>query len=206
MKKARIPTLCVFLLAVALTAQAADISPDPSFSVSVPDGWETLQGSVRQAPESVRAAIDCADEDPGEIKVHGWALAEDGGFHGAYCISYQRRGMGRLRDILNDPSPDKVKEAGDRLIDSFASKLNDEYGRKRNMTVSDLSADLLRADGDVIMVMDGMVTGSGIQYMRGTVVYLHDDSLLNISSIYDRRAPETVKRALDAIPVSLRWQ
>ena len=205
MKTACIPTLCVFLLAAALAAEAADIRPDPSFSLTVPDGWETLQGSVRQAPESVKAAIGCADEDPGEIKVLGWELAEDGRFHGAYCISYQRRGMGRLRDILNDPNPDKAKEAGDKLIDSFASKLNDEYSRKRNMTVSDLSADLIKADGDVIMVMDGLVTGSGVQYMRGTVVYLHDDALLNISSIYDKRAPETVRRALDAIPVSLRW-
>lgn len=206
MKRSIILLFIATALAAALPAAAAETSPDPSFVINTPeDGWESTS-APHQAPDDVKRILDCANEDPGEVKFMGWRLAADGRFQGAYCLSYQRRGMGRLRDILRDSNPEKAKQAGDKFIDTFASKLNDEYSRKRNMILSDLSADLMKADNDVIMIMDGMATGGGIEYMRGIVVFLHNDSLLNISSIYDKRAPETVKRALDAIPVSLRWR
>lgn len=205
MKSIFLLLLLAGVTAFAPSAFAAQISPDPSFTLNVPDDWEGT-GAVHEVPQVVKNVIDCANEDPGEIKYAGWRVAADGRFMGAYCISYQKRGMGRLREILQSGDSEKAKQAADKFLDTFASKLNDEYSRKRNMTVNDLSADLMKADNDVIMVMDGMMTGGGVQYLRGIVVYLHNDGLLNISSIHDKRAPDTVRRGLDGIPVSLRWQ
>lgn len=207
MKNILLPLLCSLFLGLALPAHAAQVRPHPAFSLNVPDGWESSgTGGVHQAPQSVRDVLDCANEDPGEIKLMGWKLLEDGRFEGAYCISYQRRGMGRLREILRNAVGDEAKKAADKFIDSFASKLNDEYGRKRKMTISDLSADLMKADNDLIMVMDGKVSGGGRQFLRGLVVFLHGDGLLNVSTIHDVRAQSQVKQALDAIPVSVSWQ
>lgn len=186
---------------------AAEVSPHYAFSISVPDGWQSLaSGNVLQAPQEVKALIDCAGEDPGETKLLGWKLSAGGAFEGAYCISYQSRGMGRLRELLRMGKGDEGQKAADKFLDSFASKLTEEYTRKRSMTLADLSGDLMRADTDVIMVMDGKVSGNSRQYLRGIVVYLHHDGLLNISSIYDTGASAGTKKALDDIPVSLKWQ
>lgn len=202
-----LPVLVALLFLVLTPAHAAEVSPDSSFLITVPDGWESLgTGSVSQAPQAVVKAIDCANEDPGDVKLLGWKLSSGGEFEAAYCISYQRRGMGKLRQIIKSSSGADRKKASDKFIDTFASKLNEEYSIKRKMTLSDLSADLMTADNDVVLVMDGKLKGQGRELLRSLVVYLHDDGLLNISFIYDVNAPLHVSRALDVLPISVKWQ
>ena len=188
-------------------ALAAEANIDPSFSIDVPSGWETLDtGLMSLAPKAVTSMIDCAREDPSNAKQLGYKLAEDGTFLAAYCISFQRSGMGKLRNILKSSTGENRQKASDKFIDTFASKLHEEYGVKRKMAISGLSADLMDADKDVIMVMDGKVKAGESDFMRSLLIFLHNDSLLNIGFIHAAGAPSTLVEQLDAIPVSLKWK
>lgn len=185
---------------------AAEANLDASFNIQTPAGWETMDRDVMgSAPSKVTDMLDCAREDPSNAKLLGWKLADDGKLMGAFCISFQKSGMGKLRNILKTATGDNRQKASDKFIDTFASKLHEEYGVKRSMAISGLSADLMDADNDVIMVMDGKVKSSDREYMRSLLIFLHDDSLLNISFIYGADVPGSIVEQLDAIPASLKW-
>lgn len=187
-------------------AFAAETNLDSSFSLQTPGSWETMSRDVMgTAPKKVTDMLDCLQEDPSNAKLLGWKLADDGKFMGAFCISFQQTGMGKLRNILKTASGDNRQKASDKFIDTFASKLHEEYGLKRNMSISGLSADLMDADNDVIMVMDGKIKSSDRDYMRSLLIFLHNDSLLNISFIHGVDVPASIIDQLDAIPVSLKW-
>lgn len=185
---------------------AAEANLDSSFSLQVPAGWETMSSDVMgTAPKQITDMLDCAREDPSSAKLLGWKLGNEGRFEGAFCISFQRSGMGKLRNILKTSTGNNRQQASDKFIDTFASKLHEEYGVKRNMAISGLSADLMDADNDVIMVMDGKIKSPDREYMRSLLIFLHNDSLLNISFIHGTDVPASIVEQLDAIPVSLKW-
>ncbi len=196
----------LFLLCISPSlAWGGEVKLGDSCTLAVPD-WKMLNhADMNLAPEAVKKVIDCANEDPGEEKLLGWILGEGETFQAAFCLSLQKKGMGKLRSLIKSSQGPRRKQLSDNFIDTFASKLNEEYKTKRGMALLELSGDLMDADNDLILVMDGKLKDTNRQLIRGLVVFLHKDSLLNVSVIYDAAAPEEVVRRLDAIPISLSW-
>lgn len=194
-----------FLLLPAGFAGAEMLQPDSGISVTVPDGWERAASGFASANAEVARIFDCTSEDPGQIKTLGWKAESDGKVTAAFCISYQKSGIGKMRSLLKS-SKDKEREAvAAKFLDSFAGKLKSEYA-KRKMKVADLSADLLEVGDGFVVVMDGKIADGATTRLNSSTVYLQGDALLRISFVYTTSTPASVVEQLDAIPLSVDWK
>ena len=196
--------VCCTLLAASFV-RAEMLRPDSGVSVTVPDGWERAGGGFASANAEVTRIFDCTAEDPGQIKTLGWKTESDGKVTAAFCISYQKSGIGKVRSLLKN-SKDKEREAvAAKFLDSFAGKLKSEYA-KRKMKVADLSADLLEVGEGFVVVMDGKIVDGATTLLNSSTVYLQGDALLRVSFVYNESTPASVVEQLDAIPLSVNWK
>lgn len=197
-------TMCLLLFSGSF-ARAETVSPDTNVTVAIPDGWETVTSNFTSANADVARIFDCTAEDPRQLKVLGWKAESDGKVSVAFCISYQKSGIGKMRSLLKN-SKDKEREAiAAKFLDSFAGKLKSEY-EKRNMKVVDLSADLLEAGNGFVVVMDGKIADGATTRFNSSTVYLQGDALLRISFVYTESTPPSVVDQLDAIALSVNWK
>ena len=186
-------------------ARAETLHPDSGVSVTVPDGWERAGSGFASANAEVTRIFDCMAEDPGQIKTVGWKAGGDGKVTAAFCISYQKSGISKVRSLLKN-SKDKEREAvAAKFLDSFAGKLKSEYA-KRKMKVADLSADLLEVGDGFVVVMDGKIVDGATTLLNSSTVYLQGDALLRVSFVYNESTPASVVEQLDAIPLSVNWK
>lgn len=196
--------LFAFFLA-AVPARAATVEPHPSFTMETPDGWDYLiRDFDNLAHPTVAHVLDCVNDDPAELKRVGWKR-EDGKILGAYCVSFRDSGM-RPAGVMLKYSSGKDRE---RIIQSFsdtyASEIYSGYaGRK--VQVREMSADLLEAGEDFILLMDCAISAQTGEYIRSATIILHDDSLLKIGTVRPVGAPESMIEILEAMPLSVKWK
>ena len=195
-----------FWLFVPLCAGAATVMPDVSVRVTVPDDWEKVDSNFSGANAEVSRIFDCTSESSSQVKTLGWKSGSDGQVTAAFCISYQRSGIGKMRNLLRSSKGPEREAIATKFLDSFAGKLKSEYAVKRKMPLSDLSADLMEAGSDFVVVMDGKITDGGGRLFNSSTIYLHGDSLLRISFVYKNSTPSFVVDQLDAIPLSVEWK
>ncbi len=212
------------VLVCALSAPVAygeSIRPDYDFTITVPDGWESLQRNFSERMDSrVARVFDCVDEDPARLKQAGWKLAEgqDAGLDatqdagsdtgkvlGAYCISYRKEGMRPAAVLLHYSRGEQHETLVKKFIDTYAGEIEGGY-QKREMPLRDMSADLFEAGADLILIIDGRVSDESGSYIRSATIILHDDSLINIGTVYAEDAPAKVKEELEAMPLSVVWK
>lgn len=196
----------LLLMVFASHCQGAAIMPDSSVTLRVPDGWDSVHRDFSGlTPPSVAGALDCVDANPSELTLVGWKLDESGVVEGAYCVSFRKNGMGRALNILKTSQGKEKEEAAAKFTDTFAGVIMAGYS-KRKMKVVDMSADLINAGKDVVMVLDGKIRDTSGEYIRSATVYLHNDSMLSINSVYKTTSPVKIADQLDAIPVSVEWR
>ena len=202
-----------FVLAVVFTlslltgfAGAAVVMPDGKVSVTVPDEWEKANSRYASANAEVTRIFDCANEDPARIKAFGWKTGSDGKVAAAFCVTYYSSGMGKMRTLLG-ASQGKEREAlAAKFLDTFAGKVKLEYQGKRQMPVNGLSADLLEAGENFVVVMDGQVHDGARVLFRSSTAYMHGDALLSVNWVHDASAPQSLVQQLDAIALSVEWK
>lgn len=187
-------------------AEAATLMPDASVKVAVPDDWEKVDGNFSGANAEVSRIFDCTSESPSQLKTLGWKSGSDGQITAAFCISYQLSGIGKMRNLLKSSQGKEREAIAAKFLDSFASKLKSEYTVKRKMALSDLSAALMEAGNDFVVIVDGKITDGGRRLFNSSTVYLHGDSLLRISFVYRDSTPPSIVDQLDAIPLSVEWR
>lgn len=193
------------VLAFSPHAVAGTIEPDPDFRMSAPDGWEHLIRDFSNLTHpTVAHVLDCVDENPALLKQVGWKM--DGKkVLGAYCISYRKSGMRQAAVLLRYSKGKEHDDLAKKFIDTYAGEIAGGYQR-RDIRLSGMSADLLEAGQDLIMILDSRIDGSTGQYMRSATIVLHDDALLNVGTVYALDAPQAVKDELDALPLSVVWR
>ncbi len=197
--------LCCLMLPGSFAA-AEVLTPDAGVSLTVPDDWEKVTSGFTSANPEVSRIFDCATEDPGRLQTLGWKSEGDGKVTAAFCVSYQKSGMDKVRGLLKNSSGKEREAIAAKFLDSFAGKLKAEYTVKRKMAVKDLSADLLEAGDGFVVVMDGKIVDGPVTRINSSTIFLHDDSLLRISFVYSESAPASLVERLDAIPLSVEWK
>lgn len=187
------------------SACAASISPDPDFTMTTPDGWDILLRDFSNLTHpSVSHVLDCVDDDPSQLKQIGWKL-QDNKVLGAYCITYRKSGMRQAAVLLQYSKNEERDALAKQFTDTFAGEIQSGYA-KRKIALTAMSADLLKAGKDIMLILDSTATASTGSFMRSSTVILHDDSLINIGTVYAIDAPESVKQALEAMPLSIKWR
>lgn len=195
----------LLLLLPSYPAFAATIAPDQDFTLQAPDGWEVLSRDFANLTHpSVAHVLDCVSDDPAELKQVGWKI-ENGKVFGAYCISYRKSGMRQAAVLLKYSKGKEHEDLTAKFVDTFAGAIHAGYA-KRNITVRDMSADLLDAGDDIIMILDSRIAGEAGDYVRSATAFLHDDSLLNVGFIYNTSAPLSVREQLEAMSLSVKWK
>ena len=124
---------------------------------------------------------------------------------GAYCVSYHKSGSRQAAVLLRYSKGKEHDDLAKKFVETYAGVIAGGY-KRRDIRLIDMSADLLEAGKDLIMILDGKVDGSTGQYIRSATIILHDDSLLNIGAVYALDAPQAVKDELDAMPLSVTWR
>lgn len=186
-------------------AHAERINPDPDFSMDTPKGWDYLLRDIANLTHpTVAHVLDCVDDDPSQIRQVGWKL-DDKKVIGAYCISYRKSGM-RPAAVLLQHSKGKEHEAlAKKFIDTYAAEIQSGYQR-RNIPVTDMSADLFDTGDDLLMILDARISDATGEYMRSATLILHDDALVKIGTVYRLDAPSDVTEQLEAMPLSITWR
>ena len=187
------------------TALAAIMEPDAGIRVTVPDDWEKTHSSYAATNTEVTRIFDCTSEDAAQLKYLGWKTTSDGQVAAAFCISYQKSGIGKMRTLLQNSKGKERDTIAAKFLDAFAGKLKSEY-MKRKMSVADLSADLLEVGDGFVLVMDGKIVDGTTTRVNSSTVFLQDDALLRISFVYDESVAAAVVEQLDAIPLSVIWK
>lgn len=205
MKNLLVALTALISLIFGSTAFAGSIEPDPDFTMAAPDGWEYLIRDFGNLTHpTVAHVLDCVDDDPSRLKQVGWKM--DGKkVLGAYCISYRKSGMRQAAVLLGYSKGKEHEDLAKKFIDTYAGEIVGGY-RKRDVALTDMSADLLEAGKDLIMVLDSKISGVTGEYMRSATIILHDDALLNVGAVYALDAPQAVKDQLDAMPLSVTWR
>lgn len=198
-------TVAVWMTFTAGSAGAAVVLPSPDVSVVIPDGWETAEGDIAAARNVLLRFFDSAGEQSSRLKALGWKT-KDNDIIAAFALVYHPSGMGKVRMLLKNSSGKEREAVAARFLDSFAGKIKDEYVNKRNMGVTALSADLLEAGDDFVVIIDGKITEGSRKRLRSSTIYLHKDALLHISVIHDESVARAVRDQLDAIPLSVEWK
>lgn len=186
--------------------RAESLTLDPAVSLTLPDGWERANSGFASANAEVSRIFDCATSDSSQVKTLGWKSGDSGGVVAAFCVSFQKSGIGKMRKLLKESKGKEREAVAAKFLDSFAGKLKSEYMEKRKMQVTDLSADLLEAGNGFAVVMDGKVIDGPTTRLHSSTIYLNGDSLLRVSFIYMESAPASLVEQLDAIPLSVEWQ
>lgn len=200
-------TLCFFAAAPQIAALAETAKFAKSFSIQVPDNWDSVDQDIAgTVPKAVARMLDCVDNNPAELMRVGWKLDESGKVIGAYCISYQHRGMGRVRSLLKTSTGKQREEIATMVVDSFAGKIHKGYEEKRNMRVKDMSGELIEAGEDAILVIDARITGGSAPFMRSGTVLLHGEASLSVDAVYDPAAPASLIKELEDMPLSVQWK
>lgn len=195
-------TLQVFL---GSTAFAESVRPDADFTMTTPDGWDSLNCDFAELYHpTVAHMLDCVDEEPSRLKQIGWKM-EGSKVLGAYCISYRKTGMRNAAVLLRNSRGSEREALSKKFIDTYAGEIQSGY-RRRGIALTDMSADLLEAGKDLIMILDSKISGPGGKYMRSATIILHDDALLNVGTVYALDAPSAVSAQLDAMPLSVVWR
>lgn len=206
---ARIALVVAVLTAVTtfgLTpAHAATFQPDSSVAMNVPDGWQSSKSNYGSTvPAPVNAVFDCVSRNPSEVKIVGWKLEGDT-VEGAYCVTYQKSGMGRVREILKTTQGENREQAAAKVMGAFAAEVQGGMANK-GLSVTDFNANIIDAGKDVVVVVDGKGSGASGEFARSSTMILHGDGLLTIGSLHGTAASgETVKQ-LDAIAGTVKWK
>lgn len=194
--------VCIFFCGQAF---AASFQPGAAVSISVPDGWNTLENDFAMlAHPSVNHYLNCLDTDASELKQVGWLL-DGNSLHGAYCISFRQSGMAKALNILKTGTEKERKAAADKLADTFAGIMQAGYN-KRGITLEGLTAHVIDSGPDVVMILDGVLNTSFGEFMRSETVFIHDDSMLSIGSVYAAKNAGSVAEQLESVPLSVRWK
>lgn len=192
-------------LALAPAAHAASVQPDPDFSIVTPDGWDHLLRDFSNLTHpTVAHVLDCVDEDPSLLKQVGWKI-EGGKVLGAYCISYRKSGMRQAAVLLQYSKGAEHDALARKFIDTYAGEIHSGYQR-RDIALTDMSADLLEAGKDLLVIIDSKIAGATGRYMRSATIILHDDALLNVGTVHAEDAPQAVRDQLESMPLSVTWR
>lgn len=195
-------TLQVFL---GSTALAESVRPDADFTMTTPDGWDSLRRDFSELSHpAVAHVLDCVDEDPSRLKQIGWKM-EGSKVIGAYCISYRKSGMRNAAVLLRNSKGNEREALSKKFVDTYAGEIQSGYQR-RGIALTDMSADLIEAGKDLIMILDSKISGPNVQYMRSATIILHNDALLNVGTVYALDAPSAVSASLEAMPLSVVWR
>lgn len=199
--------LFFFVSAPQLKAFAETAEFAKAFSIQVPDNWDSADQDIAgTVPKAVASLLNCVDDTPSELLRVGWKLDASGKVLGAYCISYQRKGMGRVRSLLKTSTGEQREEIAAMVVDNFAGKIHKGYEEKRNMRVKDMSGELIEAGEDAILVIDAKITGDSARFMRSGTAFLHGEACLSVDAVYDPAAPAPLLKELEDMPMSVQWK
>lgn len=191
-------------LCFGMPAGAASLQTD-SATLAVPDGWQSAKGNYASSvPASVNAVFDCVSRNPNEVKIVGWKLEGDV-VEGAYCVTHQKSGMGRVREILKTTQGADREKAASAVMDAFTAEVQAGMTSK-GLSVSDMSANIIEAGKDLLVVIDGKGSGSAGSFVRSSTMILHGDGLLTVGSLHKDSASGALVKQLDDIAASVKWK
>jgi hypothetical protein len=191
------------------TARAATLADRSGhFTLELPEGWEVTDQDFRQVRPGLAEFFDCLDVNAAELRFLGWLPNQRGegnqAVSAAFCVTYRPQGLSKAGRIVRESSGKQREEASARFIDVFVSKIHDNYA-KRKLKLEDLSADLIEAGNDLVLVLDSRINSPVGPFMRSTTAVLHGDGIVEIAMIYAPDAPKIVTDQLDALSQSLNW-
>ncbi|MCL1939389.1 MAG: hypothetical protein FWG04_01865 [Desulfovibrionaceae bacterium] len=195
--------MCCFLCCAP--AFAASLQPGPNVSLQTPGDWESVSRdfAILTHP-AVYRLLNAVDAGAPELKQVGW-LMKGNTLQGAYSVSFRQSGMGKALRILQEAKGAEREKAANTFADTFAGVIQAGYD-KRGVHVGAITAEIIEAGADMIMVMDTMLRDESGEFMRSETVFLHGDSMLSISAVHDLKAGQSVAAQLEAIPLSVQWK
>ncbi|MDR1489164.1 MAG: hypothetical protein LBS65_01570 [Desulfovibrio sp.] len=197
-----------FCLFFAVTAAGAGTVRDETghFSLDLPEGWN-MAGNDFSGPDRDHLAkfFDCLDAETSELRFLGWRKPVAGAsIPAAFCVTYRPQGAGKAAQILRESEGRRKEEVTARFIDVFVARMHENYAR-RGLAMEVGSADLIEAGDDLILILDAGLRSRTGTFRRSSTVFLHEDALLEIGTIYTRKTPISAMDQLDALPQSLIW-